>query len=136
MANQFLMDASAWIALLDADDNHHELASRTYPRLLQDYQGVLMTNLLVSEVYASVRRNVGHKVAIEFLDAIHASPRFHIIQSTAELETQAQQLLRQYDDQVFSYTDAVSFALMRERKITDAFTFDHHFDVLGFRRVP
>ena len=38
--------------------------------------------------------------------------------------------------QRFSYTDAVSFAVMRSRAVTDAFAFDQHFSTAGFVRVP
>jgi predicted nucleic acid-binding protein len=44
--------------------------------------------------------------------------------------------IRRFDDQAFTLTDAVSFALMRERHIPLAFTFDQHFTVAGFRTVP
>src|SRR5438034_917898 len=44
--------------------------------------------------------------------------------------------LERYDDQNFSFTDAVSFAGMAERGITDALTLDGHFAAAGFRVVP
>ena len=40
--------------------------------------------------------------------------------------------LARYDDQGFSFADAVSFAVMTERGIRDALTLDHHFVVAGF----
>ena len=39
-------------------------------------------------------------------------------------------------DQEVSFTDCVSFALMREAGIRRAFSFDRHFDLLGFQRSP
>ena len=56
--------------------------------------------------------------------------------SSPDLEDQARQILRKYDDQDFSYVDAVSFALMQEIKITEAFAFDRHFNTAGFVCVP
>jgi predicted nucleic acid-binding protein len=52
------------------------------------------------------------------------------------LENRARQILRQYTDQDFSYVDAVSFALMQEVEITEAFAFDRHFTTAGFVCVP
>ena len=52
------------------------------------------------------------------------------------MEAQALDILRRYDDQDFSYTDAVSFALMQHMKLTHAFAFDHHFSTMGFVRLP
>ena len=45
-------------------------------------------------------------------------------------------ILRQYADQDFSYVDAVSFALMHHRGLTDAFAFDQHFVTAGVVCVP
>lgn len=41
--------------------------------------------------------------------------------------------LARYDDQDFSFADAVSFAVMTERGIREALTLDHRFAVAGFR---
>ena len=44
--------------------------------------------------------------------------------------------LRKFDDQLFTLTDAVSFAVMRARRMPEAFTFDRHFTVAGFTARP
>lgn len=36
----------------------------------------------------------------------------------------------------FTVTDAVSFGVVRTKKVTAAFTFDRHFAVAGFEIVP
>ena len=48
----------------------------------------------------------------------------------------AEAILERHADQDFSFTDAVSFAVMQERGIEEAFTFDSHFATLGFRMIP
>jgi predicted nucleic acid-binding protein len=45
-------------------------------------------------------------------------------------------ILARYSDQDFSLTDAVSFAVMRQRRIEEAFTFDNHFSTAGFVVLP
>jgi hypothetical protein len=52
------------------------------------------------------------------------------------LEFKAEKILEKYQDQDFSYTDAVSFAAMREFKIGKAFAFDSHFSTAGFAIIP
>ena len=49
---------------------------------------------------------------------------------------QAEKILEKYQDQDFSYTDAVSFAVMRELKIGKAFAFYSHFSTAGFTTIP
>jgi uncharacterized protein len=41
-------------------------------------------------------------------------------------------LFRKHADKVWSFTDCVSFALMHELRLRDAFTTDHHFKQAGF----
>ena len=71
-----------------------------------------------------------------FLNVIETTPYLTIIYSEQTLEAAAKDLLRQFNDQSFSYTDAVSFAVMRQRKIADAFAFDQHFTTAGFTLIP
>ncbi len=45
------------------------------------------------------------------------------------------QLMERYGDQDLSFTDCVSFALMKQHRISQVFTFDHHFLLPGFEIV-
>jgi len=56
--------------------------------------------------------------------------------SDSKMEDAAEDILRHYKDQGFSYTDAVSFALMKHYKIDHAFSFDRHFTTVGFTLIP
>ena len=53
-----------------------------------------------------------------------------------EIRESAWQIFLDYDDQEFSFTDCTSFALMRLKNIQDAFTFDGHFQTMGFAVHP
>lgn len=136
MAREIFVDTGAWIALADADDEHHRAAAGIYPSLTQNYRRLVTSNLVVAETYVILRKALGHRAAITFLDILRESPRIHKVCSTLELEQEAERILRQYADQDFSFTDAVSFALMRQRDIVEAFAFDRHFSTAGFVLVP
>jgi predicted nucleic acid-binding protein len=135
MARELLVDTGAWVALADQDDKYHEKAAREYPDLLKRYRRLVTTNLVVAEAYIILRKALGHAAASTFLESIRSSPRIEKVQSTEELEIEAEDILRRYSDQAFSYTDAVSFALMRQRGIDAAFAFDKHFSIAGFSMV-
>jgi len=52
------------------------------------------------------------------------------------IEEEAEDILGKYQDQDFSYSDAVSFAVMKRHEIHLAFSFDHHFMTAGFKIIP
>ena len=134
--SDLFVDTGGWIALANADDQYHAIAATAYPSFLTGYRRLLTTTLVVAETYVALRLGLGHAAAIRFLDLLEASPRILRVPVDRPLELAAEDLLRRFQDQRFSYTDAVSFALMRSRAVTDAFAFDQHFSTAGFVRVP
>lgn len=130
------VDTGAWFALVDRSDGYHSKAVTVYPRLLNEFRQLVTTNLVVAESYSLIQRSLGHQAALIFLDKIEASPRILKIYSDHQLETMAKEILRKYADQHFTYTDAVSFAHMRQQDIKQAFSFNRHFTTAGFKLIP
>jgi len=136
MLEDIFVDSSAWIALADKDDSHHKQAASSYPSILKNHKTLITSNLVVSETYILLRKELGHKAAIEFLERIKASPRILKTFSNENIEAEAEGILVKYIDQEFSYVDAVSFVIMKRQKIRKAFCFDKHFVTAGFINVP
>ena len=130
------VDTSAWVALADKDDAFHKRAASVYPSLLKDQRGLITSNLVVAETYILLLNELGHSAAMGFLERTKASPRILKIYSDQTVEGNAEEILRKYSDQTFSYTDAVSFAIMRRQSIRKAFCFDKHFTTAGFVSIP
>jgi len=137
MANEtLLVDTGGWYSLADRSDQYHQQAAFFYPEALKNRHHLTTTNLIIAETYILIHRSIGHQAAISFLANIAASPRIVKIYSDSSLENMAENILKQYQDQDFSYTDAVSFAVMQQYKIEQAFAFDRHFITAGFSLVP
>ncbi|MBI2304273.1 MAG: PIN domain-containing protein [Chloroflexi bacterium] len=136
MPPYLFVDTAAWLALADADDRFHHAATRTFSSVAERRWNLVTTNLVVAEAYAGIRRRLHHRAAVSFLDRLARASRLERVLSTRELEETAEAIVRQYADQDFSYVDAVSFAVMRQRGIQEAFTFDQHFEAAGFAVVP
>jgi uncharacterized protein len=136
MSREVFVDASAWIAVTDRRDKVHRAASGEYTRLIRARYLLVTTNLVIAEAYIVIRRMGGHAPAMHLLSSLRGSPRLSRVNSDARLESLAEAILGKYADQDFSYTDAVSFALMQEQGIQEAFTFDNHFANLGFQMLP
>lgn len=136
MAREVFVDAGAWIAVINQRDAFHAEAAPFYARLLREKRPLVTTNLVVAEAYAMIRRHAGYQPAIGFLDSVRLSSRLTKIYSTEALEIEAEKTLRRYTDQDFSLADAVSFLVMQQWRITEAFAFDGHFATAGFKVVP
>ncbi len=75
-------------------------------------------------------------MALDFLRSARTPPCL-VVMSSEELEASALvDWLERFDDQDFSFTDAVSFAVMLERGIKRALTLDTHLAIAGFEIVP
>jgi uncharacterized protein len=136
MSREIFVDTSAWIAISNVSDKYHPAAKEVYNQLIGDQRTFVTTNLVVAETYIIIRRTGGHPQAMRLLKSLRGSPRLRRVWSDADLESLAEDVLEKYTDQDFSYTDAVSFVVMKERGIEQALTFDNHFAFLGFQLLP
>ncbi len=135
MARQVFLDTSAWLAVLDKDDAHHSRAVEVYRRLLESQTTFVTTILVLAETQVLLRRKGGHEKALQFITTANQSPRIEIVYPNARSEVDAKQILRQFTDQDFSLTDAISFAWMQTAHIKEAFTYDSHFAAAGYTMI-
>lgn len=91
----------------------------------------LITNFIVAETHALLLARLGSDLARTWL----TTNRWPIERVTEDDEARARTIVAQHADKAFSYTDAVSFAVMERRGIRTAFAFDPHFRQYGFSVV-
>jgi uncharacterized protein len=84
----------------------------------------------------SLARRTGYKFAAARARAILSSVAITILRPSKYDEIEAVKLFEKFADQSISYTDCISFVLMRSNKIERAFTFDRHFKMAGFVIIP
>ena len=133
MPAEFFVDTSAWYPLIVAKHPDHTSLSSALRALIRNHRRLVTTNLVVAETHALLLRRIGRATALTFLQTVGESPNI-VVRSSRELEAAAERdWLIRYDDQDFSFADAVSFAVMTERGIREALTLDHHFVVAGFQ---
>lgn len=131
------VDSSSWIAVNNIRDRHHVSAGDFYKvQAFSKFSGLITTNLVIAETHAYLLRSTGRGPALKFLTLVNSGARIKVIHSQPELEEEALKKLFKYQDQEFSFCDAVSFAVMDELGIKDAFAFDRHFETAGFNRLP
>ena len=94
------------------------------------------TNFVLDEAFTLLGRVAGHAFAAERARVIYGSPALTILRPGQEDELEALDLFEKFADQQVSYTDCISFVLMRRERIKRAFTFDGHFRMAGFEQWP
>jgi uncharacterized protein len=124
------VDTSFWVALRMRHDTHHPAAA-ALARAHGD-AALVTTNHVRGETWTFVRRRTGHDAAVHFLDSLERSPRVEVISVDDDLERDALRWLRRHDEREYSFVDATSFALMRERRVDEALAFDGDFAAAGF----
>jgi predicted nucleic acid-binding protein len=129
------VDTTAWYALMDTRDRWHTQAEEAMRELRAASRRLVTTNHIVGETYTTLMSR-RHPARETFLPGLRASRTVERVFVPESWEEAAEDLLAQYQDQDFSYVDAVSFISMRRLGIEEAFAFDHHFAVAGFRVVP
>ena len=135
MAREVFVDSSAWFPALLRKHPDHPKVSAALRGAVSDHVRMVTTNLVVAETYVLLLRRDRRETALGFVGTVGEAPNI-VVRSSQELETRAvTDWLEPYHDQAFSFTDAVSFAVMAERGIEDALALDKHFAVAGFRLV-
>jgi uncharacterized protein len=127
------IDTGAFIARYVRADQLHRRASLLWAKLERSRQICVTSNFVVDELLTYLGRRTDYNFAAEKGRHLYSSERLTILRSTHEDELHALAFLEKYADQQVSFTDCVSFALMRQRKIDQAFSFDRHFSFAGFR---
>ena len=101
---------------------------------LQNAQ-LFTSNHVLDETFTLLARRVGYHFAAERAERIYTSTAFEIVSSTQEDELDAIRFFRKFADQSISFTDCISFAIMKRNHISTAFTFDRHFVQAGFKVI-
>ncbi len=136
MAAELFVDTSGWYPVVVRTQPEHAALTRALRDRVRAGARVVTTNLVVAETHALLLRRVGRDTAMAFVRGVGESPNL-VVASTPDLErTAVRDWLERFDDQPFSFTDAVSFAVMAERGIKEALALDHHFLAAGYRTVP
>lgn len=132
-----LVDTGAWLAVFHPRDQFHAPAAAELRRLRSERARLVVTDLILAELHLHLVRGLGPRRAAEYLETMTADPLVEEVFTDRDIQSAAiADWLRRFSDQPFTLTDAVSFATMRARRIAAAFTFDHHFTVAGFARLP
>jgi predicted nucleic acid-binding protein len=130
------VDTGPLLARAAVRDQHHAVARAGFARLQSAGTRLLTSHFVVDEYATLLGRRAGNGFAAERIRALYLSPAVEILCSDRESELEALELFEKFADQQVSFTDCVSFALMRRRRVRRVFTYDRHFALAGFEVWP
>jgi predicted nucleic acid-binding protein len=136
---QIFVDTSAWDAIADGRDPNHEVALLFRDEIAGQCR-LAVTNYILDELYTLLLMNVGYQRAVDFkrkLDVLVQEGILEVIWVSAAVATEAWTVFEQFNvDKKWSFTDCVSYVVMKQRGITEAFAFDDDFAQMGFVCQP
>lgn len=130
------IDTGAFIARYVPRDEHHSRAKRRWLEVERDRIRCFTSNFVLDETFTLLGRRASYTFAAARARALLASTALTILRPDATDEASAADLFAKFADQKVSFTDCVSFALMRRHGLSRAFTFDRHFADAGFEVLP
>jgi predicted nucleic acid-binding protein len=136
MEGPVFIDTGAFYALADPTDRQHQTAVDLLAHLDTQDAGFVTSTFVLAESYGLILQRLRRQAARAFLSGTRRSAKTTLVLPSEGDLAAAEEILGQYDDQDFSYVDAVSFALIARLRIRRAFAFDSHFTVFRPRSGP
>jgi hypothetical protein len=130
------VDTSAFVARYIPQDTEHRRAKRAWAEIQRTGSRCFTSNFVLDETFTLLGRRASYSFAAERARELLGSKVLTVLRSDANDEMRAVELFTKFADQRVSFTDCVSFVLMRRQRLERAFTFDRHFSAAGFEVLP
>ncbi len=129
---ELFVDTGAFIARYVSRDQFHAQASQLWLKAEREIQRFVTTSHVLNETITFLGRCAGNHFAAEKAQMIYAWNKLEIIRAEREGELKALRLFEKFSDQRVSFTDCLSFVVMKDLKVRQAFSFDQDFIWAGF----
>lgn len=130
------IDTGAFLARYIHNDQYHNKAILYWRQIEEIDEQCFTSNFVLDETLTLLARRTDYKFASRRGKNILSSQIITILRPDYEDELKAIQLFEKYADLKISFTDCISFRLINKHKITGVFSFDKHFQILGFKVFP
>lgn len=128
------IDSDVLIGLHYVHDASHKAATELFSRiLLSNYNSYLSLNVML-ETLTVISQRVSKPFAVELLHEFR-SGKYTVVHPDDELIASAEDIFRTIRSKNVSYSDCMSFAIMKRFGIKWVLSFDEHFKKQGFKRI-
>jgi predicted nucleic acid-binding protein len=130
---KLFVDTGALLAQRNPGDEHHRHALAAFARLASSAALLYSSEHVLDETLTLLARRESYSYAAEAGEDLLGSRALKWLSASPGDWRTALSLMRKYADQAVSFTDCISFALMKREAIKYVFGFDRHFRAAGFR---
>lgn len=128
------VDTSAFLAILNGNDQYHRPAKQTWTEILSSDSMVFTSNYIMLETTALLQHRFGIEALRLFENNIQ--PVIELIWINENVHKIGMGILIAANRRALSLVDCTSFEIMRQAALEQVFTFDPHFSEQGFIVVP
>ncbi|MBW4580925.1 MAG: PIN domain-containing protein [Tildeniella nuda ZEHNDER 1965/U140] len=132
---RIFVDAVAWIALLNSRDSLHQTAKQLMMSFQQQNVSLVTTEFVLLEVADALSSPASREVTVAYVKRLRVLNRLEIIPVSQTLLFEGWTLYSQRPDKEWGLTDCISFVVMSQQQLTQAFTSDRHFKQAGFANL-
>jgi predicted nucleic acid-binding protein len=130
------VDTGAFVARHIAGDQHHRAAVRVWQDLRRSGEACLTTSFVIDEALTLIGRRAGNRFAARVGRRLYDSRVLDVHDPDRDEQIAALATLDKYADQRVTFTDCISFGVMKARRLDRVFGFDSDFRLAGFVLVP
>jgi predicted nucleic acid-binding protein len=130
---QVFLDTAFVYALINTRDEWHHRAVEWQARLATEQRPLLTTDFILMEIGDGLAAIRFRTQAAQIVATLRSSVLVEVVPASARLVEEAFFLYSRRTDKDWGMTDCSSFAVMRERGISEVLTTDRHFEQAGFR---
>lgn len=132
MKKPLFIDTSYILALVNTRDEFH-LQAKNVADQVNDK--LITTEAVLTEVGNALAKPQWREIAVETLEDMRNDDDVEILSVDSELFSKALKFYSSRIDKEWGLTDCISFVVMKDRKLKDALTSDHHFEQAGFQAL-
>lgn len=128
-----LLDTSGLLCYLHQNEPLHQEAVQLFNS--SSKRSLTHSYVLAELIALALIRRFPRLAVLAFVMDLLNNPDIETVWVDEQLHREAMKLLIERQDKTYSLCDAVSFVLMRQRRITNALTTDRHFEQEGFVKL-
>ncbi len=126
------VDSSAFIAYFISSDTNHDKTKELFDEIAE--KELVTSQEIIDETLNWLTRKVPKKT-YELGNLLLSGDIARILQTLKEDKVNALEIIKKYSDHSLSFTDAISFTVIKRLKIKDVFSLDKDFNLLKVNNI-